>query len=81
MTYLMLMSLVQGGQSLVQVWSASIPFLQNMDGKPVCACGSKLTRLSDRMLLVWADHEHNGHSMDTQWTLNGHYNGHYNGHW
>ena len=28
-----------------------------MDGKPVCACGSKLTRLSDRMLLVWADHE------------------------
>ena len=93
-----------------------------MNGKLVCACGSKLTRLSDRMLLVWADHEGerwnwhtdvqvyfrfckeshmktwpedmrcrgknspfgilgNGHSMDTQWTLNGHYNGHYNGHW
>ena len=46
-----------GTKSLVQVWSASIPFCQNMDGKPVCACGSKLTRLSDRMLLVWADHE------------------------
>ena len=23
----------------------------------------------------------NGHSMDTQWTLNGHYNGHYDGHY
>ena len=29
-----------------------------MDGKPWCVCGRrKLTRLSDNMLLVWADYE------------------------
>ena len=41
------------GSSLVSQHSIS----SEMNGKLVCACGSKLTRLSDRMLLVWADHE------------------------
>ena len=36
---------------------------------------------NDKSFNVEMKGELNGHSMDTQWTLNGHYNGHYNGHW